>query len=92
MLKAIASRSTNFSLTGALWMKDNYVVSAGLVNSEGDAQAQQAVTADIEAASEAEPEPGEEPEAEGGSLPEGESATDAETEPEQNTSEDLNTL
>ena len=92
MLKAIASRSTNFSLTGALWMKDNYVVSAGLVNSEGDAQAQQAVTADIEAASEAEAEPGEEPEAEGESLPEGESATDAETEPEQNTSEDLNTL
>ena len=36
MLKAIASRSTKFSLTDALWMRDNYPVTAGLVNTDGD--------------------------------------------------------
>ena len=61
MLKAIASRSTKFSLTDALWMRDNYPVTAGLVNTEGDQQAQQPVAADIKGeAAQAEPEGGEE--------------------------------
>ena len=61
MLKAIASRSTKFSLTDALWMRDNYPVTVGLVNTEGDQQAQQPVAADIEdGAAQTEPEGGEE--------------------------------
>ena len=48
MLKAVASRSTNFSLTKALWMRDNYPVTAGLVDTGKEDQAQQPVTADIE--------------------------------------------
>ena len=56
MLKAIASRSTNFSLTNALWMKDNYVVAAGLANNGEDEKAQAPATADIEAQAEEAPE------------------------------------
>ena len=68
MLKAIASRSTNFSLTKALWMRDNYVVTAGLLNSGEEAEAQAPVTADVETAgeTEAEEEPGAEEEPEAG--------------------------
>ena len=60
MLKAIASRSTNFSLTNALWMKDNYVVTAGLANNGEDDAARQPVTAEIEAQAGEEPQAGEE--------------------------------
>ena len=61
MLKAVASRSTNFSLTGALWMRDNYVVSAGLVNDGGDENAREPVTAETGAGADAEQEPAQEP-------------------------------
>ena len=65
MLKAIASRSTNFSLTNALWMKNNYVVTAGLANNGEDEKAQAPATAEIEAQADDAPEAGEEaPEAE----------------------------
>jgi hypothetical protein len=60
MLKAIASRSTNFSLTNALWMKDNYVVAAGLANNGEDEKGQAPATADIEAQAEEAPEAGDE--------------------------------
>ncbi len=70
MLKAIASRSTNFSLTNALWMKDNYVVTSGLTNNGEDEKAEQPVTAQTGAegdeaaqAGEETPEAGMEPEA-----------------------------
>ena len=83
MLKAIASRSTNFSLTNALWMKDNYVVTAGLTNNGEDGKAQQPATAEIEAA-EGDEQAGQEA---------GETPSDAPEEaPAAQTDEDMNTL
>ena len=83
MLKAIASRSTNFSLTNALWMKDNYVVTAGLANNGEDGKAQQPATAEIEAA-EGDEQAGQEA---------GETPSDAPEEaPAAQTDEDMNTL
>ena len=84
MLKAIASRSTNFSLTNALWMRENYVVTAGLANNGEDQQAQAPVPAEIGAEEEA--GAGEEPA--GGTASEAE----AEAEPGEEPGEDLNTL
>ena len=85
MLKAIASRSTNFSLTKALWMKDNYVVTAGLTNNGEDEKSQQPAAAGIGAQVEEEA-----PQAEA-EAPEAEAeAPDAETGPE--AEENMNTL
>ena len=72
MLKAIASRSTNFSLTNALWMKDNYVVTAGLANNGEDEPAEQPATAEIGEAAEAQEQTGGEAQDEG--TPEEEAA------------------
>ncbi len=72
MLKAIASRSTNFSLTNALWMKDNYVVTAGLANNGEDEPAEQPATAEIGEAAEAQEQTGGDAEDEG--APEEEAA------------------
>ena len=49
MLKAVASHSSNFSLTNTLWMQDNYLLTSGLVDDGSGEQAQQPQTADIEA-------------------------------------------
>ena len=72
MLKAIASRSTNFSLTDALWMKDNYVVTAGLANNGEDEPAEQPATAEIGEAAEAQEQADSDAEDEG--APEEEAA------------------
>jgi hypothetical protein len=79
MLKAVASRSTNFSLTNDLWMRDNYVVSAGLMNNEGDEKAQQPATAEIGAEADAEQEAGKAPAEEPAEEPAAESGGDMNT-------------
>ena len=57
MLKAVAQRSTNFSLTDSLWMKDNYMVTYGLIKSKDEQEGP--VTAEIDAGTETEAQPAE---------------------------------
>ena len=51
LLKAVASRSVNFSLTNTLWAADNYMLAYGLVT-PGDEAQDAPVTADVDAAEE----------------------------------------
>ncbi len=51
LLKAVASRSVNFSLTNTLWAADNYMLAYGLVT-PGDEAQDAPVTADADAAEE----------------------------------------
>lgn len=49
LLKAVASRSTNFSLTDSLWMKDNYMLTYGLIKPKEQLDANgDPVTADVQ--------------------------------------------
>ncbi len=51
LLKAVADRSVNFSLTNTLWAGDNYMLAYGLISREADG-AQAPVTADADSGQE----------------------------------------
>ena len=47
LLKAVADRSVNFSLTDTLWVRDNYMLAYGLITPEEDGE-EAPVTADVD--------------------------------------------